>query len=134
MIERIYILCIIIIIKSKAWTITHCLGLGHETMVCVVCLSMFLSIGFTVFAPAQDLNDYVEGKRVQNRWNGYVEGKNVSRTGEMIMLKGKCVHNRWQHVSRTLGQNCDVMTVHETLFYTLMQLKWANALTPWNTW
>ena len=42
MIEIIYILCLIIIIKSEVWTITHCLGLGHETMVCVVCLSVFL--------------------------------------------------------------------------------------------
>ena len=42
MIERIYILCLIIIIKSEVWTITHCLGLGHETMVCVVCLSILL--------------------------------------------------------------------------------------------
>ena len=43
MIERIYILCLIIIIKSEVWTITHCLGLGHETMLCAVCLSIFLS-------------------------------------------------------------------------------------------
>ena len=42
MIERIYILCLIIIIKSKVWTITHCLGLGHETVLCAVCLSIFL--------------------------------------------------------------------------------------------
>ena len=42
MIERIYILRLIIIIKSEVWTITHCLGLGHETMVCAVCLSVFL--------------------------------------------------------------------------------------------
>ena len=41
-IERIYILCLIIINKSEVWTITHCLGLGHEVMVCVVCLSVFL--------------------------------------------------------------------------------------------
>ena len=39
---REYILCLIIIIKSEVWTITHCLGLGHETMVCTVCLSIFL--------------------------------------------------------------------------------------------
>ena len=44
MIDRIYILCLIIIIKSEVWTITHCLGLGHETMVCAVCLSIFLWI------------------------------------------------------------------------------------------
>ena len=42
MIERICILCLIIIIKSEVWTITHCLGLGHETMVCAVCLSIFV--------------------------------------------------------------------------------------------
>ena len=41
MIERIYILCLIIIIKSEVWTITHCLGLSHETMMCAVCLSIF---------------------------------------------------------------------------------------------
>ena len=42
MIERIYILCLIIIIKSEVWNITYCLGLGHETMVSAVCLSIFL--------------------------------------------------------------------------------------------
>ena len=42
MIERMYILRLIIIIKSEAWTITHCSGLGIETMVCAVCLSIFL--------------------------------------------------------------------------------------------
>ena len=42
--NRIYILCLIIIIKSEVWTITHCLGLGHETMVSAVCLSKFLWI------------------------------------------------------------------------------------------
>ena len=41
MIERMHILCLIIIIKSEVWTITHCLGLGHETMVSAVCLSIF---------------------------------------------------------------------------------------------
>ena len=44
MIERIYILCLFIIIKSEMWTIIHCLGLGHETMVSAVCLSIFLWI------------------------------------------------------------------------------------------
>ena len=43
MIERISILCLIIIIKLDVWTIIHCLELGHETMVCAVCLSIFLS-------------------------------------------------------------------------------------------
>ena len=42
MIQRIYILCLIIIIKSEVWTNTHCLGLGHETMVSAVCLFIFL--------------------------------------------------------------------------------------------
>ena len=42
MIEITYMLCLIIIIKSEVWTITHCLGLGHETLVSTVCLSIFL--------------------------------------------------------------------------------------------
>ena len=42
MIGRIYIPCLNIIIESEVWTITHCLGLGYETMVSAVCLSIFL--------------------------------------------------------------------------------------------
>ena len=42
MIERIYIVCLIIIIKSEVLTITHCLGLGHETMMSPVSISIFL--------------------------------------------------------------------------------------------
>ena len=37
---------------------------------------------------------------------------------------------RWKHVSRTLSQNCVAITVPETLFYMLMKLKRANAVTP----
>ena len=36
------LLCLIIIIKLEVWTIIHCLGLGHEAMVCAVCLFIFL--------------------------------------------------------------------------------------------
>ena len=42
MIVRILSLDLIIIIKSEVWPFCHCLGLGHETMLCIVCLSMFL--------------------------------------------------------------------------------------------
>ena len=37
-----FVLHLIVIIKSEIWIINHCLGLGHETMVCAVCLAMFL--------------------------------------------------------------------------------------------
>ena len=30
------------IIKSEVWTITNYLGLGHDTMICAVCLSIFV--------------------------------------------------------------------------------------------
>ena len=43
MIDRLYKLCFVIIIKSEVWIITHCLGLGRETMV-PLCLSIFLWI------------------------------------------------------------------------------------------
>ena len=52
MIERIHMLCLIIIIKSELRNIIHCFGLGHETMVCAVWLSTFLSImqiKFTIY-------------------------------------------------------------------------------------
>ena len=41
---RWYLLCLIIKIKSEVWTITHCLGLGHETMLCTICLYSYCSI------------------------------------------------------------------------------------------
>ena len=44
--ENICILCLIIIIISEVWTTTHCLGLGQETMLCAVCLSIFLWFNF----------------------------------------------------------------------------------------
>ena len=40
---REYLLCLIVIIKSEVWSIIHCLGLGHETMVCAICFCIFLS-------------------------------------------------------------------------------------------
>ena len=42
MIGRIYILCLIIIIKSEVWIIIYCLGLGHKTMVYAVCLYILI--------------------------------------------------------------------------------------------
>ena len=35
------VLYLIIIIKPEVYIINHCLGLGHETMVCALCLTMF---------------------------------------------------------------------------------------------
>ena len=46
---REYTLCLIIIIKLQVWTIIHCLGLGHETMACAVCLSIFLCCVVSIF-------------------------------------------------------------------------------------
>ena len=42
--ERIYVLHLIVIIKSEvsAFPIDHCLGIGHETMVCAACFYIFL--------------------------------------------------------------------------------------------
>ena len=62
-IERIYILCLIIIIKSEVWTITHCLGLGHETMVSAVCLSILLWSHLTGSISLLTVSDIVPRKR-----------------------------------------------------------------------
>ena len=42
MIVRICKIYHIIIVESEVWPNCHCLGLGHETKVCTVCLSIFL--------------------------------------------------------------------------------------------
>ena len=64
MIERIHILCLIIIIKSEVWTITQCLGFGHETMVCTVCLSIFLSLLSLLLSLSFGKQTYVSGRNV----------------------------------------------------------------------
>ena len=62
MIERICILCLIIIIKSEVWTIAHCLGLGHETMVCAVCLSILLLGYLFSFERDRHMQKYIHSK------------------------------------------------------------------------
>ena len=42
MVVRRWVLYRITIIISEVWPICHCLELGHETMVCTVCLFIFL--------------------------------------------------------------------------------------------
>ena len=76
MIERIYILCLIIIIKSEVWTITPCLGLGHETMVCAVCLSIHsFEMGHHENNPSNDHQAYTKNYMylpscvLQQRWS-----------------------------------------------------------------
>ena len=46
MIVRIRVIYLIFTIKSEVWPICHCLGLGHETLVCAVCLSIFFELFF----------------------------------------------------------------------------------------
>ena len=41
-IVRIVVLDLIIIPEYEVWTISHHVGLGHEIVVCSVCLEMFL--------------------------------------------------------------------------------------------
>ena len=42
MIVRICVVYCITIMKSEVWTICHCLGLGHETIVFAACLYIFI--------------------------------------------------------------------------------------------
>ena len=68
MIVRICVLYLIIITKSEVWPICHCVGLGHEAMVCAVCISIFLwhdlTIEIMITAPiiSQDLNHSVSSR------------------------------------------------------------------------
>ena len=49
----IYILCLIFIIESEEWTITHCLGLDHET---IVCLSIFWYSNGTLYCAIRQID------------------------------------------------------------------------------
>ena len=44
MIVEILVIHSIITIKLEIWIISKCLGIGHETMVCAVCLAIFIRI------------------------------------------------------------------------------------------
>ena len=50
------VLYLIIIIKPEVWIINYCLGLGHETMVCAVCRTMFLAISSPGMSLKQNVN------------------------------------------------------------------------------
>ena len=41
---------LIIILKSDVWSICHCLGVGHEKMVCALCLSIFLFLRYKQYS------------------------------------------------------------------------------------
>ena len=70
MTEKIHTLCLLIIIKSQVWTIAHCLGLGHETLVSTVCLSIFLGAG--KFFKLRGTLELVHWKMIYNcMWNEY---------------------------------------------------------------
>ena len=81
MIERMYILCLIIIIKSEVWTISHCLGLGRETMVCAVCLSIFVYDIFPVLWPADSTHEWLfwelDGSNPGKFSNVYIASTNM---------------------------------------------------------
>ena len=91
-IERIHILCLIIIIKSEVWTITHCLGLGHETMVSAVCLSIFLS---------SDISKKVKWEKFSNTGDHVSLVSNVLEMGTRPMSfvrphnRGVSVQGQW---------------------------------------
>ena len=100
----IYILCLNIIIKSEIWTITHCLGSGHEIMVCAVCLSIFLWIcdmaGFLrgtfvswwylprIWPPVTDMQHYNHARYRTDDWRlAYMFPHSVStRRGPCVTL------------------------------------------------
>ena len=98
--DRVYILYLIIIIKSEVSMnyITHCLGLGHGTMVCAVCKSGEMRCPenyrkITLLSSVGKLFDYVlnnslcffkEALRLHNPWhNGFKPG---SRTTDNLFI------------------------------------------------
>ena len=113
MIERIYILCLFIIIKSQVWTITHCLELGHETMVSTVCLSIFLHIRDATLVETVPTNvSTYSGERLWPQWVQSLYGNRITLcwTDDFIL------NSRWDMTRNTgtwkklLYQDCNLIT------------------------
>ena len=85
------ILCLIIIIKSEVWTTTHCLGFGHETMVCAVCLSISLWRNWVKYVK---YNLYEAARFAQQVGNAYFH-----RLNKVKDLSGSL---RWMYEGRIL--------------------------------
>ena len=90
MIERIYILCLIIIIKSEVWTITHCLGLCVRWMSFYI-LSFFwiwtsgLAFGNSVPPTTNALHSNQLGFTVQTMEFMFMKWVNEESGAEMAM-------------------------------------------------
>ena len=84
----IYILCLIII-KSEVWTISHCLGSGYETMVCAVCLSIFLWRISNPQLYVQIPNLYSDG--FVYHWNGQLKFSKTKHNAAVFISIGLCL-------------------------------------------
>ena len=83
MIEIIYILCLIIIIRSEVWTITYCLGLGNETQ-----LVQWLPMTCTAFT-SPDNKEFDIG----NEWHVTPEAQNGGIATTSTIAQGKIISN-----------------------------------------
>ena len=122
MIERIYILFLIIIIKSEVWTITHCLGLCHETMVCAVCLSIFFRMWlvyiFTHNTNAQDIIYFGNSGSDQNSSAVGIYAECCSDHSMGICMRAKrCHHRIWMTIDKPLC--CEIPQILAFVVYTL---------------
>ena len=81
--ENIYFL--IIIIKSEVWTITHCLELGHETMVSDVCLYILtdtFGLDANIMSQTASVN-YAVLRDIPPRSNYYVHNRQFCVIGNL---------------------------------------------------
>ena len=85
----IYIYLYLLLIKSEVWIISHCLGISHETMVCVqnyrlpiaIALGMWLCSTTSSFDIWWWLFDY-----------SYLE-RDVTKTSALLLLAMKLLHD-----------------------------------------
>ena len=79
--EKIYIRFLIIIIKSEVWTITHCLGLGHDTMVCAVCLFILKGVKWLSVEYHENFQTFRWFSNILTRGFRSMFGRGLSRGG-----------------------------------------------------
>ena len=143
MIVRICVLYLIII-KSEVWTISCSLELGHETMICAVCLAMFLWLN--VIDNSWDLFFYQFVTIFQSIRNipeccSLTEAYRYVITNQVNIGSGKCLVPNWQATNRHLNWcwHFDTNLTTET-FWLIPGKTFKNVICklfiilPWGRW
>ena len=117
------VLYLIIIIKPEVWITNHCLGLGHEIMVCAVCLTMFLCFSLFLLSLSPLLPKCVQFPCISVSWINVT--LNTITVHSCIWIQWIFQHNTQLYIIfRLFNVICSIWTLYDNL------LKWSSKFYP----